>query len=864
MPMKSLGHTIQSALIAAITGVLFLCIWLFLIEGVRLAGILSYILFVLYSLGLLGTGAIVIALGEQVVYRALFSRDMTMALGRNGPRIVSWATVALVSGAGLVFTGWRTVLWTMNAGFHRQDLAALLAAAIIALEGVTWLLIAIRIQKPLENLLFRWNPGTNTAWLILLVVSVTGFIAIEIFGQGVLKALNNRLILLVFIFFFTQVLVLFLVRIFPMHKWMGMMFNPHVLAISILVVLILFITSSVTLGMRYDVLEAITSHTTVLSRMVVTLQKATDRDHDGYGVLFGGGDCNDSNPRINPGAYDIPNNGIDEDCDGHDFKTTNVSLFRNQHYDIMTYAKRYNILLISVDALRRDHLGVYGYKKHHNSPNIDRWAKGKFIFETARSQAPRTLESVPSFLSGLYPSFLHFGREHWFPSLLPDNVMLPEVLAKNGYATMAFTLCDYIDQAAGFFQGFAQTRLYHSLPASERHDERSLTLHLEQAIARAKAAGKPFFAWIHYYKVHHPYACPKAKQKTFGHTSMDRYDCAINTTDVLIGKLIRYIKKDPDLAVNTIIVLTADHGEAFGEHMSYFHGKNLYEEVLRVPLIIDVPGLKGARVYQNVGLVDLVPTLLNFLDIKPPRSLNGIDLAPMMVGLKGWNTIKNRSLFAELLPDGEFPNNIKAVIVRHLKLIYDIGRRSWSLYDLKKDPRELRNLYGINKATSYLRQLITWFIHVSGQGRMSMETLLKKYVTASAPSGITRVNQKVDNALDLVGYHFVGGDMKYHQVIRLDVFVRPLRHLGNGYQVYIDVKGPGSLLRTWHIPFNGEFSSSKWPVGKVLRIPIILPVTYHYLVGNFILKFGIGRHRRLQQIGTLGREIQAGSFKVTK
>ena len=302
MPMKSLGHTIQSALIAAITGVLFLCIWLFLIEGVRLAGILSYILFVLYSLGLLGTGAIVIALGEQVVYRALFSRDMTMALGRNGPRIVSWATVTLVSGAGLVFTGWRTVLWTMNAGFHRQDLAALLAAAIIALEGVTWLLIAIRIQKPLENQLFRWNPGTNTAWLILLVFSVTGFIAIEVFGQGVLKALNNRLILLAFIFLFTQVLVLFLVRTFPMHKWMGMMFNPHVLAISILVVLILFITSSVTLGMRYDVLEAITSHTTVLSRMVVTLQKATDRDHDGYGVLFGGGDCNDSNPRINPGA----------------------------------------------------------------------------------------------------------------------------------------------------------------------------------------------------------------------------------------------------------------------------------------------------------------------------------------------------------------------------------------------------------------------------------------------------------------------------------------------------------------------------------------------------------------------------------
>ena len=846
-------------MIASLIAVIFQTVWIFALEGLRLVDFWSYPLFFLLSVGLMGVVGIAVGVAEFVIARILISKVLVTDITKSGARLVSMVLGGIAGIGGLVFTGWRTITWAVNAGFHNRNLTALLAATLIALEAIVWALATLRIREFLQKLLYRWNVGVKKVKIGLLLAVILVFVTMEIIMQPTFRALNNQFILLIFLFLITQAWILFLINNFIQYKWA--LIKRHLIAVEIIIVLILFVASSFTLGLRYDVLEAITRHTTISSRLVTALQKATDRDHDGYSPIFGGGDCNDHNKDINPGAYDIPNNGIDEDCDGKDFKLTHFNIFRKESYDLGTRTRKYNVLLISIDALRKDHLGVYGYKRHSTTPMIDKWARGKFIFETARSQAPRTLESVPSFLSGLYPSSLHFGKQHWFPSLLPDNLMLPEILARDGYATMVFTLCDYIDQAAGFFQGFQQQVVHHTIAKSRQYDERYLTLQLKKAITNAEKHKKPFFAWIHYYKVHNPYTCNPVKRRLFGSASVDHYDCAISDTDVLVNDLIQHVKNDPKGAANTIIILTADHGEAFGEHNSYFHGKTLYEEVLRVPLIIDVPGLAGKRVYQNVGLVDLVPTLLNFIGIKPLKPLNGIDLAPMMTGRKNWNTLDNRVLFSELMPDGEFPKNLLSVISRHNKLIYDVGRRIWSFYDLARDPGERRNLYGVNKKTTYFRQLINWFIHLADHGKAET-TVPAKYVLDKAPDNIKFINRNAGPDLTMVGYRFKGGVFKYHQNMVLDIFLRPKQKLKNNYLIYLHVLGPGSLLTTWHVPFRGKFPCSKWPVGKVIQLSIMMPVTYHYQQGSFRLKVGIGMGRNLQNIGNLGKEIEIGTFEV--
>ena len=399
------------------------------------------------------------------------------------------------------------------------------------------------------------------------------------------------------------------------------------------------------------------------------------------------------------------------------------------------------------------------------------------------------------------------------------------------------------------------------LSGKQKHDEKLLTLNLEKAIKASKAQHKPFFAWIHYYKVHNPYKCKRIKQKLFGKKTADRYDCAISDTDELVGMLIDFIKKDPELAPNTIIILSADHGEALGEHNSYFHGKNLYDVVLRVPLIVDIPGVKSQKVTQNVGLIDLVPTLLNFIGINPPRPFNGIDLAPMLCGEKPWSSLDKRILFSELMPDGEFPNNIKAVIVQHYKLIYDLGRRIWAVYDLAKDPDETRNLYGKNKISRYLKQLMTWFIHSAKHGHADPGTMIKKYVSEHAPQGIAKIDQSVGDDLLLIGYKFKGGKLKYHQHATLDLYLRPLRKLTGDWRVYIHTLGPGNLLKTWHVPFRGALPAEKWPVGKVIHIPIVMPITYLYKPGKFTVMIGMGKNKVLQPLGKV-KEIKIGSFEV--
>ena len=329
-----------------------------------------------------------------------------------------------------------------------------------------------------------------------------------------------------------------------------------------------------------------------------------------------------------------------------------------------------NMLLITVDALRADHMGIYGYKRA-TTRHIDRWAKNAVVFERGYCPVPHTSFSVTSILTSRHVYSSGGGRIR----------TLPSVLRRYGYKTAGFfpPAVFYID--GDRFKAYEASRFdfeyvkYEFMAADERVD---------QVLSFLKEYGaSKFFIWIHLFEPHEPYR--RHRDFDFGPRAVDRYDSEIAYTDRAIGRLIDVVQKDHP---KTIIALTGDHGEAFGEHGSHYHGNTLYEEQIRVPAIVSVPGVQGRRVGGSVRSIDLPVTMMSSADVALPMEMEGTDLGPWLVGE---DAAKLPAAIVEL-------RGKRAIIDGDSKLIRD---RAWSfseLYNLGSDPSELHNIAPKNAA----------------------------------------------------------------------------------------------------------------------------------------------------------------------
>lgn len=331
----------------------------------------------------------------------------------------------------------------------------------------------------------------------------------------------------------------------------------------------------------------------------------------------------------------------------------------------------YNIVLISIDTLRADRLGAYGYSRN-TSPNIDALAADGLLFENCFSQAPATLISHSTMFTGLFPG-THGAQCMTFTALSSAAQTLPEILAMNGYRTAGFTGGAQLGRFFGFSQGF-----------EAYNDEGGGFL---ETWPRARKwlnanGGEKFFLFLHTFDTHHPYKPPAPFNTMFYKnydgpledsipielieainsgeikvTEADRkhisavYDGAIRYTDGYIGKITTYLKEN-NLLDNTIVVLTSDHGEEFNEHgVMGMHAHTLYDELLHVPLIIRLPEDAPSKIPQRVGLVDLVPSLLDFVGISyPPEAFEGTSFAAFAdkdLSCPTSSSTPARTLFAE-------------------------------------------------------------------------------------------------------------------------------------------------------------------------------------------------------------------------
>jgi len=344
-----------------------------------------------------------------------------------------------------------------------------------------------------------------------------------------------------------------------------------------------------------------------------------------------------------------------------------------------------NVILISIDTCRADYLSCYGYP-HKITPNIDAVAKEGVLFENVISPVPLTLAAHSSMLTGTIPPYhgVHGNVDYYLEA---SQLTLAEILKDKGFITGAVVSSFVMDSQFGLDQGFD----YYD---DECKDENTATNKKERKGADASRAAnrwleqnkdEPFFLFLHYYDPHAPYEAPEPFKSAY---PVRIYAGEIAYADYCVGQVIEKLKQ-LGLYESTLLVITSDHGESLGRHGESTHGYFIYQDTVKVPLVFKLPGKsRPKRISSLVGLVDIVPTVLQILGIVNPENLHGQDLSGCFEEdstLKPERYIYCESLFATTY---RF-NSLLGVVSDGWKYIQTTRPE---LYDLKNDTSETSNL----------------------------------------------------------------------------------------------------------------------------------------------------------------------------
>jgi choline-sulfatase len=352
-----------------------------------------------------------------------------------------------------------------------------------------------------------------------------------------------------------------------------------------------------------------------------------------------------------------------------------------------------NVLIVTIDTLRADRVGVYGATTVE-TPNIDRLAREGAWAPQADVHAPLTRPSHASLFTGLYPAE-HGIRDNVSPPLGDGVPLLASLFERRGFATAAFIASSVLDRQSGLARGFG----VYSDRFDAGADQRTGDVVAAEAIAWLKelaapkpvkakaglAASKQFFAWVHLYDPHAPYNPPEPYA---GRYAARPYDGEVAWCDELVGRLVAALR-ETGMLESTLMIVTSDHGEALGDYGEDVHGYFVYEATLRVPLVVRGPGVKpGGRLGSLVRTVDLFPTILDMTGLGAgTQSSSARSLAPALRG----GAVNDEPSFAEsLVPLLHYGwSDLRAV--RDDRWKYILALRP-ELYDLEADPGELRNL----------------------------------------------------------------------------------------------------------------------------------------------------------------------------
>jgi arylsulfatase A-like enzyme len=406
----------------------------------------------------------------------------------------------------------------------------------------------------------------------------------------------------------------------------------------------------------------------------------------------------------------------------------------------VAHKNRPNIVFILIDALRADHLPVYGYSRQ-TAPNLAALARRGVTFTRMYAQAPSTRPSVATILSSLYPT-VHKANED-LEYLSGSITVLPEILQAAGYNTFGISANANVSPTFGYAQGFDEFRVWKTESAFRltlvgRLAEKVLGPRTVGRLLRergdivpradaitdvtlewiSKRGREPFFLYVHYIDPHDPYRPPAPYDRAFDYRAdpprraggvdplsllanaedrdrvgriLDQYDGEILYADHQVGRLLERLKTLGVLD-NALVMVTADHGEEFFEHGKNIHGKSLYEEVLRVPFLANWPGrIPAGATYDGLaGHIDILPTILALAGLKPPPQIQGTSFGEQL--LTPTKRAPDRTFFAQLVSKGFALGSVRRGPYKLILHLRGPQEGLEELYDLEQDPLERQNI----------------------------------------------------------------------------------------------------------------------------------------------------------------------------
>ena len=408
------------------------------------------------------------------------------------------------------------------------------------------------------------------------------------------------------------------------------------------------------------------------------------------------------------------------------------------------------ILLVSIDTCRSDHLSCYGFEQP-TTPHLDALAKESVLFERVVSPVPLTLPAHSSMLTGTNPTYHGVHDNHAF-HLADDQTTLAELLKRQGFATGAIVSAFVLDSQFGLDQGFDQyldelsdEHLVHGAIA-ERKGDQTTQLAVEWLDQHQT---DDFFLLLHYFDPHEDYAPPEPFATRFAD---DPYAGEVAFTDDCIGRVLQKLK-ELGLYETTLVMVVGDHGELLGEHGEPTHSYFIYRAALEVPWIVKLPGRTNAdRIQDLAGLIDVVPTVCGLLGIDPPQQVQGIDWTPRLLKATAEVAV-DRAIYCESYTSTKYGATPLLGIVDNRGWKYIHAPRA-ELFDLRQDPDESRNLIEDEAQLASALQADLESLLLSGSGSdgedgqmdMSDEALRKLASLGYVAGGTDLGNASLDSA----------------------------------------------------------------------------------------------------------------------